>query len=144
MNPAEVQQLATLENDRIAHSLPPQVHVTSEAGPTNRNDPTRRAGWAAYWPLGADRPTQDAIERADSTRVLDNTATGTTLIVRFTSAVDPQREFLLPIDLSDWPGDDLQVASGAVFEALLRLTDSAHWQDEKTVVISSRVAIVVP
>lgn len=141
MDAADVERLAALENRSLAEQ-PPGIDT---AGP-GQGETEWHEGWTAYWPLGAQHPADSARRRATAVRVIRVTSSGSTLLVSFTWTEDPVpgREFLLPLDLSDWPVEDLQVASGNVLKALLRSTGPADWYERSATAVSARVAVVIP
>jgi len=142
MDAGAVERLAALENRSLAEQPPLSV---DPAGP-GRGESGLVEGWTAYWPLGAEHPTDSARLRATALRVIRVTSSGSTLLVSFVWTDDPVpgREFLLPLDLGDWPADDLQVASGNVLKALLRATFPADWHERSAMAVSARLAVVIP
>jgi hypothetical protein len=73
------------------------------------------------------------------------TPVGSVLMMRFTWDPDPQgREFLLPIDLSEHPPDDLEGASVTVLEAERQLTFETNWYEYKVANLTGHVALVLP
>lgn len=149
MDAGLVAQLARQETKRYLDDRPAndQFECAAAAVRSDADDviePEGVDGWVAYWPLGASEPRIGRGESASRIRLEEAIAAGTTLIVRFTW-VDSSgaTECLLPIDVSEWPGDDLQIAGGRIVELLLGLTSSPGWYERLARPISPRVVVVV-
>lgn len=147
MDENEVELLARYENARW--TAPPEVRTGpdwAEVGrPDGRQEQTSQRQGRAYWPLGAAEPVAAEGGPMANFQFLGATPVGSVLIIRFSWAPDASgREFLIHWDLSQSAEKDLAVASGLLFERLLRLVGSPDWMARHTVSLSPRVLLVIP
>lgn len=138
MNGEDAEKLAAVVTDEWTNT------ATNDTVPTDAAASVSSPPVGAYWPLGSAEPVWQPAVRQRIGFVAAK-AVGSCLLFCFT--IDAaSRQYLLCFDLTEVPSDDLRVAAGSVYEAVVRLIASPNWAETQRGVldVSAAVTIVLP
>ncbi|MGB6162787.1 MAG: hypothetical protein WCF33_00475 [Pseudonocardiaceae bacterium] len=139
MNERDAERLAVVVAEEWVQVSPPFL---GDATSPDADPGEPRVG--AYWPIGFPVPVRGNSFRSRVSFIAAK-ALGTSLLFCFTLDAQPQ-QYLLCFDLARTPADDLRVASGAVFTAVMRLLGRSNWEETQQGVlpVSHSLTIVLP